>query len=397
MATYKVVDADALDAKFTAIANAIRGKNGETGKYDEDAMPAKIAAIETGTDTSDANAAATDIAKDKTAYVNGAKVTGLVDEVTGQYTGSVSGRAAVSNYLYIEGGSFTKDMLFRKNSYMQYSDSLSNYGDAATSDVVKGKTFTSTAGLKKTGTVEEVTGTHYCSPNDASKIVNELCFSSPVESDVLLRGGSIIETDVPISDFGDAAVANVLSGKTFTSSAGYKREGTMANQGAQTASLNTSTTSYTIPAGYHNGSGKVSITTQEKSVTPSSSAQTITPDSGKVLSKVIVAAASGGKEVKSGSFTVSSASTAKTIDTGVTLSSSDIFLMVAVVNASGSVNVGAVSGYKNGSINAVSGIAMGMLVGLGSNPITYSGSSVKIAADAGLATGVTYYWYLIKG
>ncbi len=56
---------------------------------------------------------------------------------------------------------------------------------------------------------------------------------------------------------GDASAGNVLTGKTFSSNtAGRSVSGTMANNGAVTASVNCGG-SYTIPAGYHNGSGKV--------------------------------------------------------------------------------------------------------------------------------------------
>lgn len=56
---------------------------------------------------------------------------------------------------------------------------------------------------------------------------------------------------------GDAGDSAVLSGKTYYSTdPKQKRTGTMANQGAKTAALNCGG-SYTIPAGYHNGQGKV--------------------------------------------------------------------------------------------------------------------------------------------
>ena len=94
--------------------------------------------------------------------------------------------------------------------------------------------------------------------------------------------------------YGNAGEGSILSGSTALVN-GTKVTGTMKNNGAVSASLNTGTTSYTIPAGYHNGSGKVSITTQTKTVNSSTSAQVVTPDSGKLLSSVTVnAMASAG-------------------------------------------------------------------------------------------------------
>ena len=84
-----------------------------------------------------------------------------------------------------------------------------------------------------------------------------------------------------------AAAAEILDGKTAYVNTTLV-EGTMPNNGAVSQSLNTTTTSYTVPAGYHNGSGKVSITTETKTVTPTKATQNITPTSGKVLSKVTV-------------------------------------------------------------------------------------------------------------
>lgn len=85
-----------------------------------------------------------------------------------------------------------------------------------------------------------------------------------------------------------AGAANVLTGKTFVAADGTVVDGTMVNNGAVTKVLDTSTTSYTVPAGYHNGSGKVSLTVETKTATPSKATQTVSPSSGKVLSKVTV-------------------------------------------------------------------------------------------------------------
>lgn len=90
----------------------------------------------------------------------------------------------------------------------------------------------------------------------------------------------------------DAAAGDVLAGKTIVIADGTEVEGTMTNNGAVSKVLDATNNnqSYTVPAGYHNGSGQVSISLETKSATPSASSQSITPTSGKVLSQVTVAA-----------------------------------------------------------------------------------------------------------
>lgn len=94
----------------------------------------------------------------------------------------------------------------------------------------------------------------------------------------------------------DAVAANILSGKTAhsynsTTGAAVAVTGTMTNRSSWSWTLDTDeNTSVTIPQGYHNGSGYVDLVTEEKSVTPTTSSQNITPTKGKVLSKVTVAA-----------------------------------------------------------------------------------------------------------
>jgi hypothetical protein len=87
-----------------------------------------------------------------------------------------------------------------------------------------------------------------------------------------------------------ATAADVLSNKIIVNANGETVVGTMTNNGAVKKTLDTTATSYTIPKGYHSGTGTVQITTETKSATPTKSAQTITPTDGKVLSSVSIAA-----------------------------------------------------------------------------------------------------------
>lgn len=87
-----------------------------------------------------------------------------------------------------------------------------------------------------------------------------------------------------------ATAGEVLTGKIFVAADGTVITGTMTNNGAVEKTLSATAVSYTIPKGYHNGSGSVTITLETKTVTPTKSAQDITPTEGKLLSKVTVAA-----------------------------------------------------------------------------------------------------------
>ena len=87
-----------------------------------------------------------------------------------------------------------------------------------------------------------------------------------------------------------AAAGDVLTGKVIVQADGTVSTGTMANNGAVSKTLDATTITYTIPNGYHSGTGTVKIVLETKTVTPTKSAQEITPTTGKVLSKVTVEA-----------------------------------------------------------------------------------------------------------
>lgn len=118
-----------------------------------------------------------------------------------------------------------------------------------------------------------------------------------------------------------AAVGEILSGKT-AHARGALLTGTMTNNGAVTGTISTKAGTYTVPQGYHDGSGSVgissteqakiiagniksgvqilgvtgtysgeAITAQTKNATPTWASQTIQPDTGyDYLSAVNVAA-----------------------------------------------------------------------------------------------------------
>lgn len=86
-----------------------------------------------------------------------------------------------------------------------------------------------------------------------------------------------------------ALAGDILASKTAYIASG-KVTGTMVDNGAVEATIDTLNTSYVVPQGYHNGQGSVSVITQTKNVMPTTNNQTVTADNGKVLSSVSIEA-----------------------------------------------------------------------------------------------------------
>ena len=72
--------------------------------------------------------------------------------------------------------------------------------------------------------------------------------------------GNAYRSVLALKPTGDAVPANVLAGKTFSNADGVGKIGTMVNNGAVSITLTDQDPTYTIPEGYHNGSGVVGFT-----------------------------------------------------------------------------------------------------------------------------------------
>ena len=172
-------------------------------------------------------------------------------------------------------------------------DGITNQG-AVSATVQEGDTFTIPAGYHNgSGTVSGVAG------GGNYKLQSKTVAPTKAQQAVTPDSGYYGLSDVTVSAIPDAyqdvssvtaTAADTLTGKVFVTSDGTVTTGTMANNGAVTKALDAATTSYTIPKGYHSGAGKVSVTVETKEVTPTKAAQEIVPSTGKLLSKVSVAA-----------------------------------------------------------------------------------------------------------
>ena len=129
--------------------------NARTGKSDTTLSEA-VDRVTSGNmvDTSDGTATESDMASNKIAYVKGERVAGKLDVYSNpsfQYK-EIKDYPS-SNCIYAVGQN-DKRRILSQTGVVQVIVLYQEFGDATEDDVASGKTFTSAAGLKKTGTAE---------------------------------------------------------------------------------------------------------------------------------------------------------------------------------------------------------------------------------------------------
>lgn len=165
---------------------------------------------------------------------------------------------------------------------------------SVSASVKEGETYTIPKGYHNgSGTVSGVAGGgNY---NLQSKQVTPTKMQQSITSDEGYYGLSDVTVKAIPDNYQDVSsvttiAEDVLANKIFVTAEGAVETGTMPNNGTVNKTLDSATTSYVIPKGYHSGTGSVSITPETKTITPTESEQIVSPASGNVLSQVTVEA-----------------------------------------------------------------------------------------------------------
>ncbi len=208
--------------------------------------------------------------------VNGFTVTFVVAANNSGAATTINGKA-----LYKPGGTSAPTLTAGKAVTVWYNGTsffikASAEGNSVAADVLASKTFSNDSDTGLTGTMPNngavsqslgINGTYNIPAgyhNGSGKVTQSITmkaaatYNPSTSAQTIAAGQYLSGAQTVAATTGTSVVGDVLSGKTFNSANGIGLTGTMHNNGSVgTQSLTTEGAEYTIPAGYHNGLGKV--------------------------------------------------------------------------------------------------------------------------------------------
>lgn len=239
---------------MTALANAVRSKTGATGKLSIEQMTTSLNSANIH-DTTSVTATAGDV-------LSGKKI---VSSTGASVTGTMANNGTVTPSALNCGGSYTIPAGYHNGSGKVTAASLASQTEGTAS------TFTILTGQTAWVNGNKVTG----SMMNRGAVSQSLAAGESYEIPSGYHNGSgkVTAATLASQTDGDATAAQILTGKIAWVD-GAKVTGTMADQGAKTSSLDCGG-SYTIPAGYHNGSGKITANSLASQTSATATAEEI--------------------------------------------------------------------------------------------------------------------------